>query len=295
MQNTDHIRRIKQELKDAGVSRYGLAKMESKYLPSIIHEDEHIKGVVYGKIDFLSSMLIATDRRILYINREPMVSTMDEVTYDMVGGVKFNKAGLFGSITLHTRIQDYVIRYVNIKSGQKFIKYLESRRIESVANAGNGLRSTRTDTPPSALQPEPEIDKEALDFLRQLDLAVLSTVDRYGVVKGAVINYTVGTDNLIYIMTKSDTAKAKGVYAHGQVALTVHEPGSLKTVQVEGTAELEQDPATKQKVFKLFTSPKNYKEGKHLPPVTKLVFGSYVVIRITPTFMRYRDYSIGKE
>lgn len=301
MRSDKHVQRIEQELKDAGVSRFGLAKMESKYLPGIIHEDEHIYGAVYGKIDFLSSMLVATEKRVLFLNREPMLSTTDEITYNVVSGVKFDKVGLFGSLTLHTRIRDYTIRYVNLKSARKFVKYIETRRIETssqkvedydaesqvIAALPDGNNAYNTSVPELG----PGVDREAFKFLKQNDLAVLSTVDETGTVRGAEVNYTVGKNNLIYILTRSETAKAKGIFAHGQVALTVHESGSMKTVQLEGQAELEQDPTTKKLVYQMFTTLKEYKEGKHLPPVAQLGFGSYVAIKITPTFVRYRDYS----
>jgi general stress protein 26 len=289
--NDSHIVRIKAELKAAGVTRYGLAKLESKYLPSIIHENESIKAVVYGKMDYLSAMLVATNLRVIYINKQPFVTSMDEITYEVISGINFSKAGLFASVTLHTRLGDFNLRNVNVKSAQIFVKYIESRRIESGGFVGK-------EAPVSILQSDQElprlqsaVDHDAMEYLRQNDLGVLSTVDRTGIVRGAVVNYRVSPDNCLYMLTRSDTAKARGMFAHNQVALTVHESGSLKTLQLEGTIEVVQDPIIKREIFSQLVQPREYNEGTHLPPVTKLEIGSYVVIKITPTFIRLRDYS----
>ena len=44
-----HKKRIESELKAAHMTAYGLLKMETAKLPEIIHDDEHIGGVVYGR------------------------------------------------------------------------------------------------------------------------------------------------------------------------------------------------------------------------------------------------------
>ncbi len=71
MKDQIHTNRIKQELKDAGLTSYGLLNSESRYLPQLIHEDEHIGGVVYGKHKNGLAMLVATDRRVIFLDKKP--------------------------------------------------------------------------------------------------------------------------------------------------------------------------------------------------------------------------------
>ena len=141
--------RVKQELREAGVTGYGLMKSESRYLPQIIHDDEHIMGVVYGQYDGGSAMLVATDHRVIFLDRKPLFTTMDELTYDVVSGVKLNKSGLFIMVILHTRIADYTISHANGKCAEKFVKYIECRRLERVELATTTPYSTANPiTPP---------------------------------------------------------------------------------------------------------------------------------------------------
>ncbi|OGL30437.1 hypothetical protein A3F37_01000 [Candidatus Saccharibacteria bacterium RIFCSPHIGHO2_12_FULL_41_12] len=281
-----HRDRVIKELKQAGVTRYGLFRSESKYLPQLLHENEHIGGVIYGRVGIDFTMLVATDKRVLYFQSKPLYSETDEVTYDVVSGVKNSYAVLFSSITLHTRVKDYTINFVNVRCARKFVKYIESRRIK---------RDNSMNSQPS--QPTPQIsifhnntNTAGLKFLKEHEVAVLSTTDKKGMVSGAIMYYLVA-NNLIYIITRSETTKAHNIFGHGQVALTVYEPSSLKTAQVSGIAEVENDADTRKIIFDQMIKSKHYREGESFPPVTKFTDGSYVVIRITPKDIKYRDFS----
>lgn len=134
---TKHEQRIKQELKAVGVTWFGIWKFASRYLPNIIHKGEHIGGAAYGRypagtglLAFTEGMLIATDRRVIFLDRKPGYTGFDELTYDVISGVKLTSAG-FSAITLHTRLGDYMIRFVNTKAARNFVRFIELKRIET--------------------------------------------------------------------------------------------------------------------------------------------------------------------
>lgn len=288
MVSDEHKKRVIEELKKAGVTRYGLSHAESKYLPQIIHNDEHIGGVVYGRYAMDFVMLVATDKRIIYLMKKPFFSKIDELTYDVVSGVKNSNAVLFSTVTLHTRIQDYVIKFVNPGCASKFVKFIEERRVKK-----DGYKQTQPQPTTLSSDNNPlDIDDndEGLVFLKEHEVAVLSTSDKEGKVSGAVMYYMVHK-NQIYIITRSSTKKARNIFNHKQVALTVYEPFTLKTVQLSGIAEVEKDYQTSQNIFDQMIKTRQYKDGEQLPPVTKFTEGTYTVIRITPTEINYRDFA----
>jgi general stress protein 26 len=287
MVSKEHASRIKAELRAAGATQYALMHAESKYLPQLIHEDEHIGGVVYGRIEGEFSMLVATNKRVLFLQRMALFTTTDEVNYNVVSGVKSNDVGLFSSVTLHTRISDYSIRFANTKCVHKFVKFIEDQSVENNPDlAPITSVNAKSNTAQRVIQ-----DQAGLNFLAENDLAVLSTISRTGVVNGAVVYYTMDSDGFVYILTRSESTKARGVIAHGQVALTVHEPGTLKTAQVQGMARVETDQSIREDIFNKIIKPRPYQGESHMPPVTKLKNGSYMVIKITPTSIRYNDYT----
>ncbi len=125
-----HADRIKTELAAAGVTPYGLRKMSSRHLPEVIHKDEHIMAAVYGQSGSGSALIVATEKRVIYIDKKPFFSNVDELSFDIVSGVKIGTAGPFCALTLHTRLGDYELRFVNRACAKRFVSYIESRRIE---------------------------------------------------------------------------------------------------------------------------------------------------------------------
>lgn len=287
MSDSPHVQRIKKELVAAGMSTYGLRKAESRYLPHIIHKDEHIGGVVYGLYDGGGGMLIATDKRVIFLDKKPMFTTNDEVSYNVVSGLKINRSAFVNVITLHTRIKDYTLRYVNIECATKFKKYLETRSLEDLNPT---ITVTKTTTEPE-LKPLPFLTDQTIEFLNSKDIGVLSTSDQKGTVHGAVVYYVVDENHKIYILTKGDTTKTRNIIAHSQVALTIFNASEAKTLQIQGAAIIETDERIKQHIFGTVMKPHKYKGGYKLPPVAWLNAGMFVIITINPKSANYSDFS----
>lgn len=126
----EHSSRVQHELLHAGATIYGLLKAESRYLPHIIHPDEHIHAIIYGQHNSSSAMLVATDKRVIYLDKKPMATIMDEVTYDVVSGIEFDVHTFFATVVLHTAVKNYEIRFVNIHCADTFANYIEEQRIK---------------------------------------------------------------------------------------------------------------------------------------------------------------------
>ncbi|HEY5806058.1 MAG TPA: PH domain-containing protein [Candidatus Saccharimonadales bacterium] len=137
-QPTPHAERIKQELREAGVGWFGFMKFGIRYLHKLIHPDEHIHGIVFGRyrampgvLSWEEGMLVATDRRVLFVDRKPGFLRVDDIAYDVVAGVEVSKAGMFSGVTLFTKLGDFPLRFVKSVCAEKFVRYVEMRRLES--------------------------------------------------------------------------------------------------------------------------------------------------------------------
>jgi nitroimidazol reductase NimA-like FMN-containing flavoprotein (pyridoxamine 5'-phosphate oxidase superfamily) len=279
----EHRRRIKSELIKAGVTSYGLLKDESRHLYKIIHQDEHIEAVVYGRFQLDSVMLIATDKRIIYFDKKPFFSIEDEVPYDMVSGVSHGQVGIFATVTLHTRVGNYMIKYANTKASENFVKYIEKHRLEPMKSVER--------KPPKIKKPKGAMLTSAAEkFLNNHEVGTLSSIDRTGNIHGAVVYYYGPIDGELYIVTKGETQKAHNIMANKQVALTVYDEDKLQTVQLQGLASLEPDPKMKKKIMNELIEPKMIKAEDRQPPVTKIDGGAYTFIKITPTNIKFYDY-----
>lgn len=127
-----HKERIRQALRNLGVSNWGVSSMEARYLPSIIHANEQIGAVLYGFCEGSFSMLVATDRRIIFLDKKPLFVVEDEIDYHVISGVSYGRAGFGSTVVLHTRIKDFAIRTFNDRCAKSFVTYIESRSLEHV-------------------------------------------------------------------------------------------------------------------------------------------------------------------
>lgn len=123
-------RLIYEELRRLGVTWYGFTKPEIRELPLVLQDREHVKGVVYGRHEDGNVALVVTGQRILFIDYKPFFKNIDELPFNIVGGISFGRAGLFSTVTLHTVGNDYKIRTMNWASSKHFIDFIESRCLE---------------------------------------------------------------------------------------------------------------------------------------------------------------------
>lgn len=276
----EHKLRIQNELRNAGATLYGLLKAEGRHLPHIINHDEHIEAIAYGRYPKGSCMLVATDSRIVFLDKKPLFTFFDEVMYDIVSGVACSTQGYFAAVTLHTRFNDFCISFVNSNAAKKFVDYIEHRRIKNTTPEEEVMIE-----PPQESPAPTSLSDEQMAFLSSHKLGTLSTTDRTGNVHGSVVNYHPENNQAVYILIKPDSTKARNIFAHRHVALTVYDE-SMQTLQIRGTAEIESDPDRKKRIAAILLSKGN---GTH--------YGSeeaYHLIRIVPVLIKFSDHRISE-
>ena len=275
------IERIKQELRDAGIVSRTLISMESKNLAKILYDDEHIGGAVHGAYSGGLAWLIATNKRIIFMDKKPLFNTIDEISYDIVSGTKTTKTSLSGTVSLHTRMGDYTINFVKNISAKKFTEYIEEVRLGRPEFEKVHIINDST----------VNIDNECLKFLREHNLGVLSTISREGSINGATVYYLIDKDNSLYVLTKSETEKGRNILSNEQVGFTIYDEEKLQTAQIRGDAGVETDREIINYVHEQLSKPRKYNSIIKHPPVTKLHEGMFIVIRISPSQIKFHDFN----
>lgn len=291
MENNNHVERVKKELRDAGIAGISMARLSSGYVPKVIHSDEHIRAAVYGHrreakgiFGYEVGLLIATDQRVLYIVHRPGFTTLDEMQYDLVSGVSLVNAGLFASITLHTSIANYVLSFVRPKSANHFVTTIEKTLIASKLEPSE-IRKSETKQNEKNLSSSDGV----MDFMLSHNVGVLSSIERSGAVSGAAVYYVV-IDSVPYFMTKSESNKVANIAYYHNIALTIYDPETLQTVQIQGIAETEENEDIKERVEDSLRLIQSQSIGTKKPPVTKLA-GKTLIYRIATNKMSFIDYS----
>lgn len=281
-----HIDRVKNELLKAGMTKYGLLKGESRHLPSIIKKDEHIGGVVYGRVEGGSAMLVATDKRVIYLDHKLLSNKSDELTYDVVSGVSSNTQGSYSGVILHTRLGDYQVKYVNLKCASQFVRFIESKRIVEKPEPDIHMPSFAIELSSE----HAKLSQKARVFLISHETAVLSVLAPDGYPHGAVVYYATDTNNNIFIVTKAQTKKAQFIAENPRVALTIYDTSRMATLQIAGHAEVETDPAICKKIYETILRPRFADGHAEMPPIMYLPAGEYEVIVVKVVRFTYSDY-----
>ena len=285
----DKEERIVAELEGAGVFHPSRHPFTSNYLPRAIHDDEHIMAAVFGRkkesegfFGFVEGILVATNLRVLFLDRRMGYTSMDEISYDVVSGVNISSTLIYASVTLFTKVANYKLSFTNHTAAQKFADYVESRVLEH----------NKTQPQESTERPSYEVSLKDDDmrFFLEHDIGVLSTVERTGALNGSVVYYTV-RDGYLYFMTKENSHKVENILGNQHVSFVVFDEAKLQTAQLQGIVEQVTDDNVKLEVLTMLMKPRTYADGSHKPPILRMSNAGILTYRITPTKYNLTDYS----
>ena len=119
------------ELKTLGAVQYNLLLPETKAIPTVLKSNEKILGLVYGRYKqekkglVSRGVLLATDRRLILLNKKFMFKQSEEIGYQVISGVDYSRIAFASTVTLHTRLGDIHIRTFNPRCAKIFVAAIE--------------------------------------------------------------------------------------------------------------------------------------------------------------------------
>ena len=148
-----HIERVYRDIIRLGANAYDRLLPETRALPGIIHPDEALRGIVYGRYTWQTEhsvvghgALVATDRRVLLVNNKPLFAESDEIGYRAISAVSYSRVWPLCVVVLHTRVGDIHIRTFNDVCARTFVGCIESFLVKlaqnGVANGNNAPLET---------------------------------------------------------------------------------------------------------------------------------------------------------
>jgi len=136
-------------------------RAEVKELANIINEGEQIRHCIYGSYKGGSALLVATDRRVLLVDKRPFFLNLEDIRYEMMNEVYFAGRLLNASLKLHSGSK--VLEFTSISDARlrKFCTFTQdqitrSRQLEHMVKetrpAGSAWR-------PYSLLSHPRVSK----------------------------------------------------------------------------------------------------------------------------------------
>jgi hypothetical protein len=133
-----------------GASRL-LAFQEIRALPDLLESDERVEAAIQGDYAGGTGLLVATDRRALFVNREMLGGLKtDSFRYDRITSIRQERGSILGKITVFAADNSACINAVDPSQAEKLVAYLRAKAGEQAAVVGPAAPSA-----PAAPAPRP--------------------------------------------------------------------------------------------------------------------------------------------
>lgn len=129
------------------------------------------------------------------------------------------------------------------------------------------------------------------NFLRTNPIGVLSSVTPDGNPHGTVIYYKIEEDFTVSFITKAQTRKYDNLKRNNHIMLTVFEPKTQTTAQINGLAIETTDSYEINAIAGAIQAASLKTSDAGMPPIAKLDAGDYVAFKIKPVQISMAVYS----
>lgn len=132
----------------------------------------------------------------------------------------------------------------------------------------------------------------ALSFLKGNSTGVLATLSPDGAPRARTVYYAADDSFNVYLSTLTDTRKVEDISQNAHAAFVVSSEDVPQTVQIEGTLHDLTDTVTVNDSVRHLLAIM-MERGPHFAPLTHLDAGSIRLYRLTPTWVRFGDFTDG--
>ncbi|GGE17606.1 hypothetical protein GCM10011571_19150 [Marinithermofilum abyssi] len=93
---------VRQQIEELNLNRVGrvLGRREINELPRILLEHEHIEGLVYGRYRNRHGVVVATDQRLIFLEKGLISLFVESFDYNQITSLRFETGLLFGAVEI---------------------------------------------------------------------------------------------------------------------------------------------------------------------------------------------------
>jgi hypothetical protein len=118
---------IQKELAIAGVPKRILRSSEARALSTILNIDEEVHACVQGFYSEGLGLVVATNARLLIINKSFLWTRVEDESYAMINSVLYKRGLLFGKLHLSTRSRRYTFNVLVKDRVESFISLIDNK------------------------------------------------------------------------------------------------------------------------------------------------------------------------
>lgn len=121
------MRTVESQMRNIGHRFRIFGRAEIKELQKILHPDETIIQYAYGYYHGGSGLLVATDQRLLLIDKRPFYLNLENMPFEYIKSINFSAKMLQGSIYLETNMKKIIFRSISDANLKKICTYAKSK------------------------------------------------------------------------------------------------------------------------------------------------------------------------
>lgn len=148
------LQEVYAQLKKLGITPKFWGVAEVKELPHVLMDGEQIVGLINGRYEGGFAALVATNQRLLLIDKKPMYLTIEDVRYDMIAEVDYNARLMDSTVSIMT--VNKCLRFTTIR--QKPLRELTNYVQQSVMRLRQHQMQAEQHLQPQAVQADSVVD-----------------------------------------------------------------------------------------------------------------------------------------
>ncbi len=121
---------VQAQLKERGIVVRYWGLPELRVLPTILIPGEQIHSLVNGRYEGGFAMLVATDQRVILIDKKPLYLTIESLQYDMIAEVNFNARVMEASLCIMTVNKTLKFTTIRQRRLRDIADYVQRRVLE---------------------------------------------------------------------------------------------------------------------------------------------------------------------
>lgn len=112
-----------------------LGRREIKELPQILWEDELPELAIQGLYNNMSGLLVATNKRLIFVDKGVFSLTVEDFPYDKVTSLQYNTGLAFGGLEIYASGNKAEIKQVSKNQIKPFAEYVRARITKATPHA----------------------------------------------------------------------------------------------------------------------------------------------------------------
>lgn len=118
---------VRFQMRLLGYSGLLLKRGEVRELPQLLRSDELINAAIYGSYSGGFGMLVATNQRLLFVDRHFMQRHITDIPYENINSVQLDIGILTATITIYASTGTVALSGMAIRRARRFFNYVDQR------------------------------------------------------------------------------------------------------------------------------------------------------------------------